>query len=451
MQDNASPEPPEPDRPNLLEQATAVLKMNDRGNYTQPAHGLYPHQWLWDSCFIAVGLRHLDVERAKVEVLSLLRGQWHNGMLPNIIFRDDAQYRADRNLWRSWLNPYAPDDLTTTGITQPPMLAEAVVQVGAKMAWPERRGWYATVYPALLAYHEWLYHERDPHDEGLVLQIHPWETGLDNTPPWMDELHDHLLPLWIRIIQKLRLQYVINLFRRDTRSVPIDQRFSIIESLALLDIQRRLRRKGYDINRILNHSIFAIEDLSFNCILVRANTHLRHIAKSLREELPTELDDHMKKTEKALEQLRDPYTQQYYSRDFVTHRLLKIPTVATLLPLYAGTISKEHAGELVRLLENEHAFGPAYPVPSVAVNSQWFHSKLYWQGPTWINMNWLVIDGLRRYGFDEHADALRASTLEMVGRSGCYEYFDPLTGEPAGAANFSWTAALSIDLLKSEK
>ena len=82
--------------------------MNDRGSYTQPAHALYPHQWLWDSCFIAIGLRHLDVERAKTEVLSLLRGQWHNGMMPNIIFRDDRQYRTDRNLWRSWLNPHAP-------------------------------------------------------------------------------------------------------------------------------------------------------------------------------------------------------------------------------------------------------------------------------------------------------------------------------------------------------
>jgi hypothetical protein len=35
----------------------------------------------------------------------------------------------------------------------------------------------------------------------------------------------------------------------------------------------------------------------------------------------------------------------------------------------------------------------------------------------------------------------------MVAKSGCAEYFDPLTGEPAGAANFSWTAALTVDLL----
>jgi hypothetical protein len=434
----------------LLDQATHVLEINDRGTYTQPAHGMYPHQWLWDSCFVAIGLRNLDVQRAQTEVLSLLRGQWHNGMLPNIIFRDDPQYRTDRNIWRSWVNPYAPDHVMTTGITQPPMVAEAVVQIGEKLPWPERRSWYHSVWPALLAYHEWLYKDRDPHGEGLVLQVHPWETGLDNTPPWMAEMHEHQLPLWITLIEKTRLDRVINIFRRDTRSVPIDQRFSTIEALTLFDIQRRLRRKSYDINKILNRSLFAIEDLSNNSIFIRANTHLRHIARSLREELPDGLEARMKSSEKALEGLWDEYSNQYYSRDFITHRLLKTPTIATLLPLYAGTITQERADRLVKLLENEHAFGPAYPVPSVPTNSFWFHPKLYWQGPAWVNMNWLIIDGLKRYGFKDHASALRESTLEMVERSGCSEYFDPFTGEGAGAANFSWTAALAIDLLKNK-
>lgn len=435
----------------LLEQMKAVLEMNDRGNYTQPAHGLYPHQWLWDSCFIAIGLRHLDVERAKMEILSLLRGQWHNGMLPNIVFRDDPQYRTDRNIWRSWINPYAPNDVKTTGITQPPMLAEAVVRIGQKMAWPERRLWYRQVYPALLAYHQWLYDERDPHNEGLILLVHPWETGLDNTPPWMDEMHEHLMPLWIRLIEKLKIDRVINLFRRDARSVPVDQRFSTVEALMLIDIQRRLRRKRYDINKILDHGLFAIEDLAFNSIFIRANSHLRDIAKALREELPEDLEESMARTERAFEELWDTYSAQYYSRDFITHELLKTPSVATLLPLYAGCIDKQRAGQLLRLLENERAFGPAYPVPSVPVNSFWFHPKLYWQGPSWVNINWLIIDGLKQYGFKDHAEALRESTLEMVRKAGSYEYFDPLTGEPAGAANFSWTAALTIDLLKSEK
>lgn len=299
----------------------------------------------------------------------------------------------------------------------------------------------------MLAYHKWLYNERDPHNEGLVLQIHPWETGLDNTPPWMNELIDHQLALWVQFVKTTRMDKLISLFRRDIRYVPADQRMTTLEGLALYSSQRRLRRKNYEIDRILTRTQFTIEDISFNSIFIRSNQILQKIAKYIDEEIPEELLSRMKKTEKALEQLWDPYAGQYFSREFVSHRLLKNPTIGTLLPLYAGSITKSRAKELVKLLEDEKLFGTTYPVPSVPANDSHFSPKRYWQGPSWVNTNWLIIDGLERYGFHDHAAALKESTLEMVEKSGFYEYFNPLDGSPSGAENFSWTAALTIDLL----
>ena len=439
-----------PDKPDLLQQAAEVLRANDRGDYTVPAQDLYPHQWLWDSCFIAIGLRWLDVDRAESEVASLLRGQWANGMVPNMIFSPAKEYARDRNLWRSWLNPYSPDDVATSGITQPPMLAEAVWQIGQRLNIAERRTWYKRMLPGLTAYHEWLYAERDPHQEGLVLQIHPWETGLDNTPPWMHELHEHLMPTWVRTIRASRTEPIFNFFRRDLHYAPPGQRFSTLEVLTLFDAQRRLRRKRYDTDRILDHGLFAIEDLTYNCIFIRANTALREIAKTARYELPKPLLDCMQKSEKALDALWDDYAGEYFSRDFVTHRLIKVSSIATLMPLYAGTVPKERAAKLVKLLENEHKFGLAYPVPSVPLDSPSFDADRYWQGPTWLNTNWLVMEGLERYGYKDHAAALREASLEMVGKSGFAEYFNPRTGAPLGAHDFSWTAALTIDFLKDK-
>lgn len=436
-------------RQSLLEQAKNVLKENDRGAYTVPSDGLYPHQWLWDSCFIAIGQRHYDIDRAQLEILHLLDGQWQNGMLPNMILSGDKHAR-DGNIWRSWVNPNAPDHINTSGITQPPILAEAIHRIGQKLSLPERRSWYKSVFPALLSYHRWLHTERDPHNEGLVLQIHPWETGLDNTTPWMRELRDHQMPFWIRAIQKLHLAPLIDIFRHDTRFVPAAERLSTLDALALYSIQRRLRRKSYDTNRILTHSLLAIEDLSFNCILIRADKLLRDIAKTIHWEIPNELKQRMRKTEKALEQLWDPYSNQYYSRNFVTHALIKEPSIATLMPLYASVIDKKRAKLLVKQLEDKHLFGPAYPVPTVPINSPWFNPLSYWQGPTWVNTNWLIIDGLRRNGFKSHAETLRESTLEMIEQAGFYEYFSPLDGQPAGVSNFSWTAALTIDLMQSK-
>jgi neutral trehalase len=254
------------------------------------------------------------------------------------------------------------------------------------------------------------------------------------------------LPWWIRGMRKTHADSIVGLFRRDTRSVPANERFSNIEVLALFDIQLRLRRKAYNIDKILDHSMFAIEDLGFNAMFIRANQHLRDIAKDIKETVPKELLDSMKRTETAFENLWHETSGQYYSRDFITHNLIFESTIATLLPLYAGHISPERAARLVKLLESEHSFGLSYPVPSVPKSSHYFDPKRYWQGPTWLNTNWLVIDGLRRYGYHDHADLLTDLSLELVQKNGFSEYFNPLTGEAEGADNFSWTAALAIDM-----
>jgi glycogen debranching enzyme len=96
-------------------------------------------------------------------------------------------------------------------------------------------------------------------------------------------------------------------------------------------------------------------------------------------------------------------------------------------------------------------FGPAYPIPSAPLNTPWFNPIRYWQGPTWLNTNWLIIDGLRRYGYHDHAEALVEGSLELVKNGHFNEYFNPLSGEPLGASNFSWTAAIALDWLHPAK
>ncbi len=431
---------------NLLSEAYSVLDANDKATYTQPSAELYPHQWLWDSCFIAIGLRHKDQDRAMSEILGLFRGQWQNGMIPNIIFNEENHYKTDRDLWRSWVSPYAPRGVSTTGITQPPMLAEAIVKVGEKLTLSDRRHWYRQVFEPLVKYHQWIYTDRDPHKEGLALLIHPWEVGMDNTPPWMSELQEHQLSWWIRAIKLTRSDTILTMLRRDTHNIPSSQRFATIEALALFDIQRRLRRKAYDIERILDHSMFAIEDVAFNAILIRNNDQLIKIAKVIQEVLPSDLMESMDKTRQAFEQLWDPLSAQYYSRDFITHRLLKVPSVASLLGLYSGSIGEERARSLVHQLSDKHSYALNSPIPTVPKNSSWFNPVNYWQGPAWVNVNWLIIDGLLRYGYKKEASKLRDSTLSMITSQGCFEYFNPDDGSGIGAPNFSWTAALAIDL-----
>jgi hypothetical protein len=424
-----------------------VLEKNWRDGHTIPASGLYPHQWLWDSCFNAIGLRHIDIEKAQLELRNLLRGQWANGMLPHIIFANSDNHNQDRRIWQSWRNPNSPDDLNTSGMTQPPMLAEAIVRVGEKMKTVERRSWYQDMYPALLTYHQWIYKERDPHGEGLALLVHPWESGLDNSPPWTQQLYTHSKPTWITIVEKTKLDKIVLLFRRDTQHVPPGQRLNNIDALLYYSVLQRLRRKNWDIETILNRSHFAVEDLAFNSILIRANRHLRDIAKTIGHKVPEELLFSMKETEDSLEKLWDGYYKQYFSRNFVTHKLIKEPSISALMPLYAGSITKERATQLVDMLHDSDLFDSEYPIASVPLNSNYYKELGYWQGPSWINTNWLIADGLKRYGYIKEAELISERSIKMVEMHGPYEYFSAKTGEPAGAKNFSWTAALTIDFL----
>lgn len=431
----------------LQVQASNVLQSNNRGSFTVPADGLYPHQWLWDSCFIAIGLRHLDVCRAQTELKSLVVGQWANGMLPHIIFDPVSTHRREHNLWRAWLNPHAPNGVVTSGLTQPPMLTEAVVRVGQKLKTPERRSWYKEMLPAIIHYHQWLYKNRDA-GYGLVSIIHPYESGLDNSPPLIHEIRLYAWPRWLSILEVTKLAKIISLVRRDTRHLPPGQRMNHPEAIAYWALLRRLRKRAYSSRAILKKPMFAVEDLAFNCIFIRANKHLREMSKIAGVTLPQELLANMKKAASSLENLWDESSGQYFSHSLISGELIGEPTVATLLPLYAGCITPERAEKLVTLMKNRGQFGLKWPVPSVPVTSAYFDELKYWQGPTWININWLIIQGLKGYGFSEEASALQDRTVELVAKSGCHEYFSPRSGRAAGAKNFSWTAALTIDLLK---
>lgn len=438
------------DQQKLYKKAKAVLKKNDLGTWTQPASGLYPHQWLWDSCFIAIGLRHIDPERAKDEIRSILGGQWKNGMIPHIIFSDAKGYHAGPWLWNSHVSPNAPSHVQTTGITQPPILGEAIVRIGEILPSAERIAWYEEVFEPLLRYHEWLYRERDPKGTGLVTVVHPWETGMDNTPPWMEILRKKAGINGLLLLEKIGLGRFIDLFRQDTHDVPAEERMSTHDLYAVYKIVRQLHQLEYDNSKILKKQKVLVQDLAFNSILQKANSHLKDIASELDKPLPKNLLRSMSKVSGALENCWDEKSNNYYSLDYCTGKPIKVPSIATLLPIYGDKLNKEKLDCLLEHLNPLSDFSSPFGIPSAPVSSKFFNAHRYWQGPVWINMNWLLIQGLRSNGCHKEAAELKNNTLNLVEKAGMYEYFSPLDGSPAGICDFSWTAALVLDLLTED-
>jgi len=433
-------------------EARAVLEKNDQGDWTPPSppNGLYIHQWLWDSFFIAIGQRHFDAERAMDEVRSPFRAQWKNGMLPHIIFSDAKGYHAGPELWHCERSANAPDHIQTSGVTQPPMAAESVVRVGQKLDQAARRRWYREMYPKLVAYHEWFYRERNPRGDGLPVIFLSWETGMDNSPPWMAVMHEYATSLRMQLLKQARLGTTLARFRKDTAAVgiPEEERIATIDLYSVYDLIKSMRRRRYDSRTLLKQHKLQIVDLAVSCILIRANQLLAEIAAEIGEELPTTIQHAMRVAPHALETLWDDETGMYYNRNELTGELIKIPSVSTFLPLYCQNLEPARVDAMLRLMHDPATFGTQYPIPSAPRNSKYFKPTRYWQGPTWVNMNWLIIDGLERNGRAAEAAQLRSKTIEMIREGGMYEYFSPVTGQHAGASNFSWTAALFLDLVR---
>jgi neutral trehalase len=91
----------------------------------------------------------------------------------------------------------------------------------------------------------------------------------------------------------------------------------------------------------------------------------------------------------------------------------------------------------------------AYPVPSYDRRAPDYSPNRYWRGPIWLNIDWLIWHGLRRYGFTAYARRVEQAMVELVRQHGFFEYFNPQTGQGHGTNQFSWTAALLLDVLYS--
>lgn len=128
---------------------------------------------------------------------------------------------------------------------------------------------------------------------------------------------------------------------------------------------------------------------------------------------------------------------------------IRVRTPFNLFPLITGRMPPEIAGRLVAHLTNPDEFWARYPVSTVAMDDPKYDSNQMWRGPAWINVNYLLIEGLHRSGYDQIALDLQQRTLELIaGQPDIYEYYNPETGSnPPGAASiFGWSAAIYIDL-----
>jgi neutral trehalase len=412
----------------LIEAARAILRRNDRGGYTVPTDRLYPFQWNWDSAFVAMGWATFDEARAFTEVERLLEGQWDDGLVPQIVFHAPSDdYFPGPAVWGTHHTP------PTSGITQPPVLATAVRYVldhARDRAAAEAR--VAAIYPRLLAWHRWWRRARDPAGSGLVSTLHPWETGMDNSPAWDAAL------------ARVPTTTTTTVQRRDTAHVDATMRPRAEEYQRYIYLVDLFRDAGWQPAKMLSTSPFRVADIATNAILLRAERDLLTLAQRFGEAGDAaEITDRTEAMQTAIEGLWNPRLGLFHSLDLIDGRPIEVATSAGLLPLHAGAANPERTRAMTATLQR-WAGQVRYLVPSTAPDEPRFDAPRYWRGPIWGMVNWMIAAGLAHSGEPAMAETLRNTTRDLIAHAGFSEYFDPRDGRGIGGANFSWTAAIYL-------
>ena len=412
----------------LTDAAIAILRANDRGLYTVPtSSGLYPAQWNWDSCLVALGFAEFDEARAWTEIETLFAGQWPDGMVPHILFHgDDSSYFPNAATWQ------AGPAQRSSGITQPPVAATVARHLFERFGIERSRPRVQQLAPKLLAWHRWFYAARDPQGTGLVAIIHPWESGMDNSP------------VWDAALAAVDPGPSVAHLRKDTGFADAAVRPTAAEYDRYINLVLTFRAEGYRADRLYELAPFRVADIGFNAILQRANRDLRFLLDMIDDAAGVaEVERMISRTGRALESCWDEADGFYYSRDTRTGQAIRQPGVGGLLTLYADpTAAKRHPALIDRLRHwlDRVEFG----VPSFDPDRPEFEPRRYWRGPVWLIVNWMLIDGLKRNGHQALSRRIRRDSMSVVARSGFREYFDPTTGEGLGGTDFSWTAAMVL-------
>ena len=415
--------------PNRLEEAKKILLGNRKNGYTLPTNNkLYPAQWNWDSAFIALGYSHFNLDFSITEIETLLDGQWDDGMVPHILFHEkDTSYFPNHTTWKCGKN------IPSSGITQPPVLAIILKKIiENNQLNDDQNSRILKILIKIKKYHEWFIKFRDPNKTGLVSILHPWESGYDNSPIW-DEPMSNIL-----------VDKDLNYQRRDLEVSNSDERPLKKDYDRYVTIRDQFRDVNYDPNKLYELSIFNVVDVGFNSLFLKANKDLVKLLKKFKLNYD-ELDLFISKSESEIIKLYNYDIDEFVSKDLNTNKDILIPSITNYFTLTADLKNDKLNKKIINNLKN-HNLNEKYIFSTIKSDHQTFEEKRYWRGPVWINCNWLIYEGIKNKD-KEYSIKIKNETISLIENKGFHEYYSCNDGSVMGANNFSWSAALYLDLV----
>jgi hypothetical protein len=353
-------------------------------SYTRPSPSRYPWQWYWDSCFAAIIWRHIEPERSRTELETLMRAMRPDGFVGHVVFWDQP-ISLRRLVYYNVDSRASP----MTGTIQPPLLA---------WAWKLAVGDPAAE-PRIAAHHEWLLANRDLEGDGLLWLIQPDESGLDSSPKYD--------PVW---------------------GWRAHARFGFPLLVA------RNRHHGWDARRIRDAGGPVLCEVMTNVLW-----GLARVARGEPSITPALVD---RLWDERLGYFVDE-AQPSGVRPAVNTWAGLSPLALPDLPEEIGRrMIEEHLLNPLRYWLETPPPSVSADEPSFEPSRGSGWKRRYWRGPTWVNAAWLLWLGMVRLGYTDEARQMASELERAILAAGMREYYNPHTGEGLGALDFAWTGLI---------
>ncbi len=377
----------------LEARALEVLESNwnDELRATLPHRITYPHRWLWDSCFHAMAWSRLGRREGAIELAAVLSSQLptrdDRGFLPHMVYGDPERKGGDVDRGPLW---------GMSAFTQPPVYVMALSYL--KQCGLETEPWMLDAAEAAL---EWLWSYR-MHD-GLLVLVHPWESGADISPRFDD---------WYGPLHYEALDQDYDRLVRTTLYSP--------GGTAIGNPECEVAAAAF--NGIAQHAALLLAQLT-------GKQDWADRAGALARELDAQLWD----PDEGL--WRDRPDKPAGAGELSS----RIPTLDGVVAAL-GSSSGEHVQTALEQCTGSGRFAAPFGPRYLPKEHPLYQPTRYWRGPSWPQLNYLLVAAANQHGLASIAEEISEHAIRGTWASGFSEYWNPETGEACGATPQSWAA-----------
>lgn len=206
------------------------------------------------------------------------------------------------------------------------------------------------------------------------------------------------------------------------------------------------------------------ECLDLNVMLVSEAQALANMAQELgySGEYQYWSDEAAARTDSINKYMWDAQTGFYYHVDKIDHDFtfnstddLKRQEIIGFLPLWAGVADSQQAVQLVQHLTDPGKFWRNYGIPTLVADDPYYNPMGYWNGPVWVQWQYLIFRGLLRYGYVNEARQLADNVFDQVVHQlktnhWFWELYSPDTYQAGHHKTYIWSALVARMLIDLE-